>query len=177
MNFSDPKSQWIFAVKDGSPLNSSDKTAILQQHTINDVFTFDLTKAAGGNSLNPFTQSTAVASTSAGDSAPTSTSSSNSTAADNGPPHGSNWAHGIIMSLTFLYDAFLICHYRRTDSSRIFFPLGALTVRLLSFQGLVWIHAGSQVFAYSLALVGCGLGIWVAVVTAQVRSPLAVLFP
>ena len=72
---------------------------------------------------------------------------------------------------------FLISDHRRTDGSRIFFPFGALTVRLLSFQGLVWVHVGAQTFAYLLALVALGLGVWIAVSpSSQVRSPLTVSF-
>lgn len=40
--------------------------------------------------------------------------------------------HGIVMGLAFA----------------VFFPLGAIIIRLLSFKGLMWIHAGWQVFAY-----------------------------
>ncbi|KAL9121096.1 MAG: hypothetical protein Q9187_002346 [Circinaria calcarea] len=130
MDFSDPESQWIFAVRDGSPISSSDVTANLQQHTIRNGFTLDLTRAVGGNSLNPFT------STGVGGSVPISNSSSNGTAASSESSDTANLAHGIIMSLAFL----------------IFFPFGALTL-----------------FAYSLALAGFGVGIWIAVTSAQLR--------
>lgn len=102
MDFSDPNSQWIFAVRDGSPISSSDVTANLQQHTIRDGFTLDLTRAAGGNSLNPFI------STDAGGSVPISNSSSNGIAASGGSSDNANLAHGIIMSLAFLYGTFSI---------------------------------------------------------------------
>lgn len=50
----------------------------------------------------------------------------------------------------------------------IFFPFGALTVRLLSFSNTIWVHAGAQVFAYLVALSAFGLGVWIAVTTQQV---------
>ncbi|KAI9820257.1 MAG: hypothetical protein M1827_005879 [Pycnora praestabilis] len=60
-------------------------------------------------------------------------------------------AHGLIMALAFV----------------IFFPLGALTIRLLSFPGLIWLHAGAQIFAYIMAIAGVGLGIWWAKTSQQ----------
>jgi len=62
-------------------------------------------------------------------------------------------AHGIMMGLAFA----------------ILFPLGAIWMRLLHFRGLVWFHAGWQLFAYLIALAAFGLGVWLAVVTDQVR--------
>ena len=44
-----------------------------------------------------------------------------------------------------------------------FFPLGAIAVRVLSFRGLIWWHAATQIFGYVLALAGMGLGVWIAI--------------
>jgi len=55
--------------------------------------------------------------------------------------------HGTVMGLAF---AFL-------------FPLGAIIMRTLSFRGLVWVHAAIQIFAYILAVVGLGLGVYIAI--------------
>lgn len=64
--------------------------------------------------------------------------------------------HGTVMGFAF---AFL-------------FPMGAIVIRVASVRGLVWIHAGIQAFAYLLALVGLGLGIYIAVYPqSQVRQP------
>lgn len=66
-------------------------------------------------------------------------------------------AHGTIMGFVF---AFLL-------------PVGAIIIRVASFRGLVWIHAGIQAFAYILALVGLGLGVYIAVYPdSQVRCPI-----
>lgn len=64
--------------------------------------------------------------------------------------------HGTVMGFAF---AFL-------------FPMGAIIIRISSARGLVWIHAGIQAFAYILALVGLGLGVYIAVYPdSQVRHP------
>lgn len=49
-------------------------------------------------------------------------------------------AHGVIMGLAFA----------------LLFPSGAIMMRLLSFTGLVWLHAGVQMLAYALAIAGMG---------------------
>lgn len=55
-------------------------------------------------------------------------------------------AHGILASLAFV----------------ILFPSGAIAIRLLSFPGLVWLHAGIQVFAWLTYIAAFGLGIYLA---------------
>lgn len=51
------------------------------------------------------------------------------------------------------------------------FPLGAIIIRSASFRGLVWVHAGIQILAYTLALVGLGLGVYIAIYPeSQVRG-------
>ena len=62
-------------------------------------------------------------------------------------------AHGICMGLVFA----------------VFFPFGGSILRSLNFRGLVWFHAGWQLFSYAIALAGLGMGIWIAVTTDQVR--------
>jgi len=43
-------------------------------------------------------------------------------------------------------------------------PLGAIIMRTASFKNLIWLHAGWMYFAYIMALVSMGLGIWMAVI-------------
>lgn len=53
----------------------------------------------------------------------------------------------------------------------VLFPLGAIILRILSFRGLVWVHAAIQVFAYILAVAGLGLGVYIAIYPdSQVRN-------
>ncbi|KAF2824670.1 CBD9-like protein, partial [Ophiobolus disseminans] len=55
-------------------------------------------------------------------------------------------AHGVLASLAFV----------------IFFPAGAIAIRLASFPGMIWIHAAFQVFAYIVYIIGVGLGVYLA---------------
>jgi len=43
-------------------------------------------------------------------------------------------------------------------------PMGAILIRATRFRHLVWYHAAIMLFAYVLALVGLGLGIYIAIV-------------
>jgi len=61
--------------------------------------------------------------------------------------HNAVITHGTFMGFAF---AFL-------------FPFGAIIIRSASFRGLVWVHAVIQIFAYTLALVGLGLGVYIAI--------------
>ena len=184
MDFSSSNTDWIWAVKDGSSVSSNSQSANLQMHSQQGSFNFDLTKGRGGNSLNPFVDTAATA-TAAGGSSPTSGSSaagqqqSGSSSSGEGSSGGygggaaggsagayasiaSNFAkrnkavvaHGIIMGLAFA----------------LLFPSGALLIRVFSFRGLVWVHAAFQLFAYTLAIVGLGLGVYIAVWPSQVQG-------
>ncbi len=64
-------------------------------------------------------------------------------------------AHGTIMCLAFV----------------IFFPLGSFVIRLGHFKGVVYVHAGIQMFAYAMALAGMGLGAYVAHAPTKVGRP------
>lgn len=55
-------------------------------------------------------------------------------------------AHGVLASLAFV----------------IFFPFGAISIRLFSFPGLLWFHAIVQVVAYLLFISAFGIGIYLA---------------
>jgi hypothetical protein len=55
-------------------------------------------------------------------------------------------AHGVLASLAFV----------------ILFPSGAIAIRLASFPGIVWLHAGFQILAYMVYTAAFGLGIWLA---------------
>lgn len=45
----------------------------------------------------------------------------------------------------------------------ILFPLGAALIRMGNYKGKFWTHAGVQTLAILLAVVGLGLGVWLAV--------------
>ncbi|KAI4132040.1 MAG: hypothetical protein LQ347_002717 [Umbilicaria vellea] len=62
-------------------------------------------------------------------------------------------AHGVVMGLAFL----------------ILFPLGAMAMRIPGLKGAFGVHIGTQLFAYITAIIGLGLGIWLANNTRTVR--------
>lgn len=64
-------------------------------------------------------------------------------------------AHGTIMCLAFV----------------IFFPAGSFLIRLGHFKGVVYVHAGIQIFAYLMALAGMGMGVWLAHAPTEVGMP------
>lgn len=55
-------------------------------------------------------------------------------------------AHGVMAALAFV----------------ILFPIGAISIRLLNFPGLLWFHAAFQAFAYLIFLIAFGLGVYIA---------------
>jgi hypothetical protein len=58
MSFTDSSSQWIWAHKSGSAVASDSASASLSQHDTHGTVDFDLTTAAGGDSVNPFAAET-----------------------------------------------------------------------------------------------------------------------
>ncbi|CAD0014361.1 unnamed protein product [Aureobasidium pullulans] len=62
-------------------------------------------------------------------------------------------AHGVLASLAFV----------------IFFPFGAISIRLFSFRGLLWFHAIVQVLAYLIYIAAFGIGIYLATQIRRVR--------
>lgn len=135
-------------------------------HDSNGQFSFDLTQARSGNSLNPFIaraatttatgsspSATAAASGSnsegGSDSAGGDTAGGDSGGDDHGGTKGRNIliAHGVLMCLAWV----------------VFAPLGAIIVRAISGSKVVRMHYGTQILAYVLALTGTALGIYIAV--------------
>lgn len=135
MDPSAPNSPWIWAVKTGSPLESTDLSESLQHHDLRGDLTFDHNKATGGNSENPFRGLPVPESL--GDASPVSMNRMNTMRA----------AHGIIMSITFV----------------ILFPLFALSLYVIPYSKTVpRIHAPLQIFALCLAIAGFGIGVSLA---------------
>ncbi|MCJ1306759.1 hypothetical protein MMC25_000402 [Agyrium rufum] len=149
---------FIWAYKGGNEISSNSQSVNLVQHDDMGNFQLDLTVGTGGNSLNPFadssnaTASNSTGTTTGGDGGGGSSSGGNmggssSADASKASRHKKVVAHGILMSLAFL----------------IFFPLGALTIRTLSSPNTIWVHAGAQTLAFAIAIAGVGLGIWIAI--------------
>ncbi|KAJ6263732.1 hypothetical protein Dda_2302 [Drechslerella dactyloides] len=166
----DSRSTWLFAVKDGDPLDSTSTSAEISQHDNNGLFVFDLTQATGGNSANPFvaaapspssartgTGSNPTSNPSGAPSSPSDTAAGNY---DSGSDSESSGAvsivvtdtarmlkiHGILMGLAFA----------------VLFPLGAIILRLLPSPHKVHIHMAVQFIAFILAIAGLSYGVMLA---------------
>jgi hypothetical protein len=138
-------SKWIWAVKKGTSLDSSDRATYLKQHGAYGTQSVNMTQGTFSslNSSNPFTgyNATAAAIQSG------NVGSSASTAA--------LVAHGVIMAVAFL----------------IFFPIFALALALLPHPKVVTrVHAPLQVFTLVLAIAGLGLGVYLGNQTGTLGS-------
>ena len=149
MDFTSSQSSWIWASKEGSPNPDSSPSANLPIHSAMHSFSFDLTKARGGSSLNPFAQSSTSTSSPINGSSNTTSQSGTKTrisSAQTQRLRRSTTAHGIVMGLAFV----------------AFFPLGSTIIRLFLFNGLVWVHTGVQLFGFLLAVIGLGLDLYIS---------------
>ena len=168
MDPTDSSSSWIWAVKGGNAIDSTDTSAQLDQHDAMGTFNLDLTQGTGGNSLNPFvttsggsggsTGSSAAGSspTNSGAASPSGTATTGGVTVPTGVSGGSSTfpssssptdttraAHAAIMSLVFL----------------IFFPLFALTLYLPYANRVRLVHAPLQLLSIVLLIVGLALGV------------------
>lgn len=140
-------SPWIWAVKRGDALDTTDTSANLQQHDDKDSFYWNLPAGTGGSSANPFVSDASSASgSSAGASStafpppnPTGGSGSSFTADSS----SDRMAHGLIMSIAFLF----------------LLPSFALTVYLPFPKKIRFIHAPLQAVDILLLIAGLVLGL------------------
>lgn len=134
-----PSSSWIWAVKYGSPLDSSDVSAAITQHDDSGVVSLNLQKATGGNSENPFSQS----------SSPSSSPGTVVTATPQKPNSffdQKRTAHAVLMIIAFV----------------IMFPLFALTLQIFPSSKTATVHGLLQLLTLVVAIVGLGLGVSLA---------------
>merc|ERR1712036_205833 len=157
----------IYAARSGSALNDDSTSASIQQHSGSSYGTLSLDMSTARNTANnnPFAASSS-GTTTGGTTGTTSGSipagcvpasqvaggsaggGNNGFGSSGQDPGRRNMliAHGVMAGLAFA----------------VIFPLGAISIRLLSFPGLVWFHAGVQIFAYLFYTVAFGLGIYMA---------------
>jgi len=149
MTFTDTASNWIWAYKSGDAISSDSVSATITQHSSYGTATLDLANAVGGSSSNPFLTTTASSPTSSNPSSSggsNSSSSSSDSTSSNDPPANYNMvrmAHAILAPLAFV----------------LFFPFGAIAIRIFKFRNLVYFHAGWMVLTYILVLASMGMGI------------------
>lgn len=135
MNLTGSAQHWIWATKHGDPIKSDSSSANIQQHDDGSFgsFRLDLNTMSTSNTTNPFLD-------------PTTYNISDVGAASSGYDGVAIPIHGIVMCLAFI----------------VGFPFGAFLIRLASFRGLVWVHAGVQLLSYLAAIIGLGLGLYIA---------------
>lgn len=153
MDLTASSTSWIWALK-GTSAKSNSLSESLSRHDNSGNLNFNLQFAKGGNSLNPFVASAQATGTGTSSvSSPTADAASGNIGGstddlgfDQGLVTRARIAHGTIMGLAFV----------------LFFPIGGIIIRVLSFRGLIWVHAGLQLLTYTLALAGMGLGVYIA---------------
>lgn len=135
MNLTGAGQRWIWASKTGDPIQSDSQSASLQQHDDGafESFGIDLDTVSAGYTTNPFLDLANANIVDVG-------------AASSGYDGVAIPIHGFIMCGSFI----------------VSFPFGAFLIRLASFRGLVWIHAGVQMISYFGAILGLGLGVYIA---------------
>jgi len=167
MDFKSTTSSWIWAYRSGQAIRSNDISANLQQHSQYGTMSLNLQSATGGSSTNPFvgvaaSQGTTTNTGSNNNNNNNDTGSTNNSSNTSGSKSRSAMiltAHGIVMGVAFA----------------VLYPLGAISIRLLSFRSLVWLHAGWMAFTYLIVLVGMGLGIYIAKNKELVSTPHATI--
>ena len=135
MNLTGAGQRWIWASKTGDPIKSDSQSASIQQHDDGsfESFRVDLDTITVGNTTNPFLDLANAHIVDVG-------------TASSGYDGIAIPIHGFVMCGAFIAG----------------FPFGAFLIRLASFRGLVWTHAGVQMLSYFGAILGLGLGVYIA---------------
>ncbi|KAJ5825956.1 hypothetical protein N7474_003094 [Penicillium riverlandense] len=139
-----PASNWIWAVKEGSPLDTTDKSASIVQHDTEGNQAIDLTQAtissantADSNPFHGFNGTLAVAAAAVASSGGGSSSGTMILV-----------AHGFLMAFAFV----------------VLFPSFAVSIHIIPYSKTVpRIHAPLQLFTLCVALAGLGLGVYLGV--------------
>ncbi len=153
MRIQDSASNWLYAHRQGPPIDSDDMNAQISQHEREGVFQWDLSQATGGSDTNPFTGAA-------------TTSTSNAAGGQNSWMRLSGQAqdrfvqaHGTLASIAFV----------------AIFPIGAILVRLASFRQLAWTHGALQIFGLAIFIAAAGIGIFMADGGDYLREPHAII--
>jgi hypothetical protein len=133
-NFGGQGGQWIHGRRAGDPMNTTDTAARILKHDEQGSFTWTYSNVVGGASTNPFALSdTVISGTSAG------SSDGNRTMR-----RSILLTHGVLASLAFL----------------VFFPTGAIVMRLGRFNNVLKVHVATQVLSWLLFITAFGLGLY-----------------
>ncbi|KAE8380727.1 hypothetical protein BDV26DRAFT_302614 [Aspergillus bertholletiae] len=132
-------SSWSWAMSHGSPLVSLDLAEKIHKHDIHGTFTLDLTTATGGNSSNPFLDSTYLHHD--------VTLFSKEHVIDDALLYMKRVAHGVLTPIAFV----------------LMFPGFGLLMQIYpSRYTVLWMHAPMQIIAACVATVGLGFGVAVS---------------
>ena len=156
MDVKSTSSNWIWAIKSGSAVDSPSVSVDLIQHDTMGSVAVDLTQGTGGSSSNPFValsnsgSSTNTSSVSGStDGSSSSYTTSGVTVIDSGPSDFEQIqiAHGFIMAFAFV----------------VLFPVGALMRHLTIIPKVIpVVHVPIQLFALAMVITGLGLGVFLA---------------
>lgn len=157
LSLSSTSSGWIGSYKLGDPLNSKSQSAIITQHDNTAVYALNLAKAQLPDDSNPFVSTASSNSSQPSTASGSSSSSTDSSSSDNwgsavayvDPITTYEMAHGPIMAATMV----------------VLLPMGAIILRVF---GGVWLHATIQLLSLAAMIVGFGLGIHLAQISALV---------
>jgi len=132
MDFKASSGGWIHARSTGDAINSTNVEERIKIHSMYGAFTWSFTPAVGGASANPFQDATL-----------------SSSAAPQAKLHMKPivlWCHGVFAATAFA----------------LFFPLGAILIRVSSHRSIMWVHAAIQMIAWTLFATAFGLGLYFA---------------
>jgi hypothetical protein len=183
MNPTDSNSAWIWAVKNGNAVDSTDTSANLPQHDVMGSTTLDLTNAAGGSSSNPFV--VAASSPSSAASGPASASSAAATQQTatqavstqtfgsttvvvpvaTSAPSSSSSSSGSSSGSSIMTNVDATRQGHAIVMSLVFvvlMPLAALTLYLPYTKKVPHIHAPLQILSIILVIAGLALGVQLA---------------
>ncbi|KAF2849280.1 iron reductase domain protein [Plenodomus tracheiphilus IPT5] len=145
MDFTASSGGFIHARLGGPSLDSTDIEQPIGVHSTHGEFSWPFTTAVGGASTNPF-QDTRITANTTSSTARGGGSSVNTAAV--------LWCHGIFASIAFV----------------LLFPLGGILIRVGNFPGLIWMHAGLQMFAWLLFVTSFGLGLYYGIIDDYMKE-------
>ncbi len=122
-------SNWIWCIKQGSALDSTNLSAPIRKHDSYGAFTFDLPAGTSSDSSNPFVEP--------------ATATQRSSSGGESNSYQIRKSHGTIMAAVFLF----------------LFPIGALMIYLPLSYNVSFIHVPIQIISTCLLIVGLGLGV------------------
>jgi hypothetical protein len=181
MSPTDDNSAWIWAYRTGDPIDSTDTSANLEQHTTMGSTTFNLPSGTGGSSSNPFVVAAANPSSptsASGSSASGSSASATDTAVSTQtfgsttvlvPVAAPTSSSGTSSGSSSTSSAMTNVDATRTGHAivmslafLVLMPLAALTLYLPYTKKVPHIHAPLQILSIILVIVGLALGVRLA---------------